>query len=127
MPNVTNNQSEIGVTVRAGVQVNSDGDWYSSDNAGNYSAAGGTWLTAGANSDVWVERTINSETGTGLDVDDIGASRVAMTTTRELRVSRTSTGVSTANVTLTFYDAASGGNVLDTATIALEAEQTSGA
>jgi hypothetical protein len=68
---------------------------------------------------VWVERTVNSGT---LDTDTIGASRVVCSTDRIVGITRSSAGTDTANVTLEFFDAASGGNSLDTATIALSAE-----
>jgi len=104
-------------------KIDNDGDYYESAATGLYGASSGTWLTAGTTSQVWVERTIVSGS---LDLDTIGASRVATTTDREIGVTRVAPGFATANVTLDFYDAASGGNLLDTADINLSAENTGG-
>lgn len=80
-----------------------------------------TWLEAGSSSDVWVERTINSGT---LDFD-AGAGRLNLGTTRLFGVQQLDgdgSGVALANVTFNFYDAASGGNLLDSITVSFSAE-----
>jgi len=79
------------------------------------------FVTGGTTSQVWVERTINSGS---LDVDTIGASRVACSGTRTIEAHDTSPIPPTtgdANVTVDFYDAASGGTLLDSATYDLTA------
>jgi len=114
---ITNVRS--GAACQANFRVDNDGLEYESDNQGNYSASSGQWLDRGLNSEVWVERTVNSGT---LDTDTIGGSRVVCSTDRIVGITRGSAGTDTANVTLEFFDAASGGNSLDTATIALSAE-----
>lgn len=109
----------------ANVKIDNDGSVYRSNAAGAYGAASQVWLDAGQNSDVWVERTIDAGS---LDTDTIGASRVAMTSDRTVGVQDSNGSFAikaTATVTVSFYDAASGGNLLDTATITLTANYES--
>ena len=85
------------------------------------STARGAWLDGGVASDVWVERIVNSGS---LDYDDPGAGRLNLGTARTYGVSYSTppTGSSTANVTFNFYDAASGGSLLQSVTIDITAE-----
>jgi hypothetical protein len=108
-------------TCYSGVRFNTDGDEDDKcpTNVWN-DGARGQWLDSGSNSDVWVERTINSGS---LNDSDAGAGRLNLGTARAFSVSRASTGTHTANVTFDFYDAASGGSLLDTVTIDISAEQ----
>ncbi len=112
-------RTRAGATCHATLKFDADGDKYKSNNQGNFSAAYKTWLTLGLNSEIWVERTINSGT---LAVDTIGGSRVLMTSDRALGIVKTSSGIGTANITVDFYDAASDGNLLATGTLNLSAE-----
>lgn len=81
------------------------------------------WLETGRVDQVWVERTINSG---DLDIDGIGASRVSCTIARDIYVLDTDPGVSgqPCNVTLNFYDAAAGGNLLHSRSWTLSANYT---
>ena len=108
----------------AGVRYHSNGNEHASSNSGTWSVSRGLWLDSGLNSEVWLERTINSGT---LTTDGIGSGRVVMSTTRIIDVQRSVTGIKTCNVTVRAYDAASGGNLLSTATFDLTAEFESGA
>ena len=111
-------------TAYARIRLDSDGT-EDSNTVGNLSTltdqARGTWLDSGDAGDVWVERTINSGT---LDNDDPGAGRLNLGTGRIYGVSHSTPprGSTTANVTFDFYDAASGGSLLQTNTIDLTAE-----
>jgi hypothetical protein len=82
-----------------------------------------SWLDSGTSAQVWVERDINSGS---LNIDDIGASRVSCTTSPGLYVFDSDNGAPSvdANVTVRFYDAATNGNLLETATWALSANYT---
>jgi len=107
-----NNNRGTGICF-ANIKLGSDGDVYESSPSGAYGASSDTWLDSGLNSQVWVERTIS--TGT-LSTDGIGAGRVAMTSDRIIGVSRSTTGSKQATGNFRFYDAASGGTLLETAT-----------
>lgn len=76
-------------------------------------------------SDVWVSRVINSTQGSGLSFDDIGAGRQPCTGSYRIHVHDTTDdgSASKADVTVTFWDAASGGSILDTANYDLSAER----
>ena len=109
-------------TVYAGVQINTSGIEYINDGGAtqNFNTYRGKWLNSGASSAVWIERTVNSGT---LDWKDPGTGRLQMSSTREYGVSRSTDGSNVANITLTAYDASSGGNQLDTVTFQIEAER----
>ena len=111
----------------AGVQYNTSGIEYANATAGtaSYTVSRGNWLDSGTTSEVWLERTLNSGTLSG---SDPGAGRHAMTSTRTLAVQDTTLlgGAVTCNVTVNFYDAASGGNLLGSATYTLSAEREAG-
>ena len=108
----------------ANVKVDSDGDLYRSDETGVYSSYE-TWLDAGSNTQVWVQRTIIS----GTLSTDAGSSRLACTSDRifGVTVAGPNTGVKTCVIDLKFYDAASGGSLLDTQRVTLTANYDSGA
>lgn len=114
------NLLKIGATAYAGVQYNSSGVEYRNANGGStsFTTSRGNWLAAGAAADVWVQRVVNSGS---LNWTDSGSGRLQLNTTRQFGVSQSSTGVATANVTFNFYDAASGGTLLDSVTIDLSA------
>lgn len=98
----------------AQVKVDSDGSLYENIGAGfvSYEA----WLDAGSNTQVWVERTIISGT---LDVD-AGSGRLACTADRIFGVTQTVLGSKATVIDLKFYDAASGGSLLDTQRVTLD-------
>jgi len=108
-------------TVYAGIQIDSDGDVYYTNSSGTLGASAGTWLVKGLNSQVWVEMSITSGT---LTTDGIGASRVAMTSDRYLDVRRSALGIKACTFTLLFYNASSGGTLLASKSVHLEAERT---
>lgn len=79
-------------------------------------------VSGGSMSEVWVSRVIN--TGS-LTTDQIGASRVQLgisPRTVECRdLNSSAASVEACNLTVSFWDASSGGNLLDTATYDLSA------
>ena len=103
------------------VKIDIDGDFYASDNVGGYSAASETWLERGLNSQVWVERTI--DTGS-LATDDIGAGRAACTSDLEIAVIRTTSGEDRATGNFRFYNAPTGGTLLETTAWDIKATRT---
>jgi len=78
------------------------------------SGARGTWLDGGSSSEVWVQRVITSGT---LNHADPGSGRLQLSSSRQFGVTRSTTGTSTVDLTYNFYDAASGGNLLDSVSI----------
>ena len=107
-------------TCQCNVKIDNDGDFYKSTNTGGYGASAGTYRTSGGGADVWVERSIDSGT---LTLDSISTNRLSTLADRFLGVSRSSTGSKLCTVTLSFYDASVGGNLLGTKQITLEAER----
>ncbi len=111
-------------TCYAGVQFNSSGVEYWQTAAGAWTVNKGNWLDSGASSEVWVLRVINSGS---LSWDGIGGLRVPLSTTRGMNVNRSSQGFKTCIVTCYMYDAAAGGNLLESKQYTLQAEYDSGA
>lgn len=122
--NDSQNHFRIGAPCYAGIRIDNDNNIYASNNVGTYSVHDSGYVQNGTTSEVWVERTINSSAGGGLTTDGIGASRVNCGTDRLLEIIDSSDDGSSrdANVTVRFYDAASGGTLLDTATYILSAD-----
>ncbi len=77
----------------------------------------GNWLDFGLNSEVWVQRVIN----TGSLSLDPGSGRLQLSTERIFGVQRNGQGNKTCNLTFNFYDAASGGSLIGSATLSLSA------
>lgn len=102
----------------AGVRVHLDGNLYQSSPTNSYTNDYEIWLDDGSNSEVWVERTIISGTLTS----DAGTGRLACSTSRTWYISRGFVGTKNTSIDLKFYDAASGGNLLDTQRVNLSAE-----
>ena len=107
-------------TCYAGVQFNLSGAEWGSTNSGSWSNSRGNWLDSGDAADVWVQRVLN--TGT-LNWQDSGSGRLQLSTTRAFGVKQSSMGARTVNITYNFYDAASGGNLIGTATYQMQAAQ----
>ena len=107
-------------TAFAYLGVFSDGDLYSSTTGSTPNVSYETWLDSGLNSQVWVERVIDS----GSLTTDWGAGRKACTANRTLGISKASAGVKETSVTINFYDAAAGGTLLDSQSVSLQAELT---
>lgn len=129
-PEVSANTSHISnfssfSTVYANLQYNSNGTEYTNSSAtvDNTSTSRGTWLDSGLNSEVWVERTINS----GALYVDPGAGRLVLSTSRTYKERDINSFPASqiTNMTMTFYDAASGGNTLQTFTMILTADYNS--
>lgn len=116
----TNNVTDRSGTCQANIRLHNDGDCYKSTSTGGYGTKFETWLDSGLNTEVWVERTIS--TGS-LNTDGIGASRVALSTTRTIGVTQVSVGTKTATGNFLFYDASSGGNLLETTAWRCKAER----
>ena len=103
----------------AGIRLNGNGtaDGNNANGADSFTTAVAVdpWLDAGNPSGVYVERTISF--GTADWLDDIGASRVALSTNPRIGCTRPNTvGSDTLVVTFNFYDAPSGGTLLGTIT-----------
>lgn len=110
-------------TSYARLRLNSNGNEETNSDASNAtinSTVRGAWLDTGTASDVWVERTV---VGT-LDLDDPGAGRLNLGTSRTYGITYTAPpiGSDAATVTFDFYDAATGGTLLQTNTITITAE-----
>lgn len=103
--------SILNTTCYAGAQFQSDGDEYEYNAAGALSQLT-TWLDSGDAADVWVERIITGGSpGTWNNLDP-GTGRHQLSTTRSFRINRTTTGTNTVTGYFKFWDAASGGSVL---------------
>lgn len=96
------------------VKVDSDGGLYQGFPSFSFYE---TWLDAGLNSQAWVQRTIISGTLSG----DAGSSRLACTSDRQFSVLQVVVGTKTCIIDLKWYDAASGGSLLDTQRVTLQA------
>jgi len=110
----------FGTTAYARVRVHSNGSLYSY--GGSSSSSGGSayevWLDAGNNDQVWVECTIVS--GTLNHVNAGTGSRLICSSLRTWGISTSSS--KTTVIDLDFYDAESGGNLLDSQRVGLDAE-----
>lgn len=112
----------------AGISINSDGTekGASADGAGTMNVNRGSWLTSGNAADVWIERTISSGS---LSHADPGAGRLSMDgVSYELSNQDTTIpgGANECTLTLTAWDAASGGLKLDEVTMTFSATRTGG-
>ena len=110
-------------TCYAIVRFNSNGIEYKNIGADNptMNSSRGIWLDSGLNSEVWVQRTINSGS---FNYTDAGSGRLQLSTSRDFGVSKGGPGgIQSCNVTFKFWDAASGGNELDSVTYSIEAEK----
>jgi hypothetical protein len=99
----------IGAQCFVGLQINNNGTEYEYTSTGGTTSIG-TWLNKGTTSDVWVEMILVSGTWNSIDA---GGGRLATTTTRSWRSVRSSMGVKNTTANFKFWDAASGGNLLD--------------
>lgn len=101
------------------VKIDNDGDLYKSTNVGGYGSSYETWLDAGLNSQVWVQRVIVAGTLNA----DAGSGRLSCVSDRIFGIIRVTGGTKSTTINLNFYDAASGGNLLDTQQVVLLAER----
>lgn len=106
-------------TVYGGIQFNSSGAEWANAGSGStsFTLSRGNWLDAGASSAVWIERTVS---GDPLNWLDPGAGRLVLSTTRAYGMSIDFNGTLNSVVTFDFYDASSGGNLLDSVAITFE-------
>lgn len=110
----------------AGISVNGDGTekGASADGLGTMNVNRGSWLTSGSAADVWIERTIVSGS---LNHSDPGAGRKSMDgLSYEFSNQDTNIpgGADLCTITLTAWDAASGGTKLDEVTMTFSATRT---
>lgn len=110
------NAQETPIVAYAGVRFNSNGNEYETAGSGwDQTGVGGdgVWLDSGNASDVWVEWNRVSGDLNFSDLDP-GSSRLNLGTTRSWRHRRSSVGSDTITGNFDFWDAASGGNNLQT-------------
>jgi hypothetical protein len=93
----------------AGVQFNTSGNEFESNNAGLFNQSAGVWLDRGLSSEVWVERVVTSGSWNNMDP---GTGRWQLSTTRSFRVVETGLGSTSVTGYFKFWDAASGGTLL---------------
>ncbi len=106
----------------AGAQFASSGTEYIYAPDGGLTVNGDGWLDSGLNSEVWVNRVVTA--GSWNDTDP-GAGRLQLSTTRSFRIIRSSNGIHTVTGYFQFWDAASGGNLLQqTPSATYSAERT---
>lgn len=113
-------KTELLGTAYAGVRVDSDGDLYEQGPGIATFSSYETWLDAGSNTEVWVLCSVVSGSVSG----SATATRLACTSDRTWTIDNGGSGTTNAEVDLQFYDAASGGNLLDTQNVTLEATDT---
>ena len=92
-----------------GVQFNTSGLEYEYTILGGTVAVGDGWLDSGASSEVWVERIITAGSWNNLDP---GAGRHQLSTTRSFQLVIGSPGQIAVTGYFKFWDATSGGNLL---------------
>ena len=108
-----------GATAEAYVNFNADGTATLVGNSGT-SPASPRWWTAGTPPATWMSY---SSTGTGTITGGLVAgTRYQINTTLKLGNQRTSLGVANRTFTITYFDAATGGNTLGTKTFTANAE-----
>jgi hypothetical protein len=120
----TNGDSNIrlGAACYAGLQISNTGTEYEYTSGGGLGSIG-TWLNSGSTSEVWVECVLVSGTWNSLNAGT--GTRLATTTTRSWRIVQSSGGIRTVTCNFKFWDAASGGNLLDqTGNVSFVAEYT---
>ena len=110
-------------TCYSGMKIDTNNIIYANNAGGSWVVHNSNYVVNGVPSDVYVERTIDSETGLGLTFDGIGASRVQVSVDRIIQAVDTTDGGASAGavVTVAFYDAPAGGNLLDTVVYDLQA------
>jgi hypothetical protein len=109
-------------------QLNSDGFIYVNSVAAsnNYTSQQELWLESGTADQVWVERSNLTGTPGTLNNADPGTGRLNLGTSRDFGVVEvTTTETHTCTFDLDFYDAASGGALLYSRTITLNATEDS--
>lgn len=108
----------------AGVRIDSDGVLQVITESFGLTSISNEWMVGGADpptdtAGFFVESNVNSGS---LDNDDMTTRIICDTGDLDIWILQTSAGSSTCNVTLDFYDAVSGGTLLDSGTFNLRAE-----
>ncbi|KKN01582.1 hypothetical protein LCGC14_1126310 [marine sediment metagenome] len=97
----------------AGAQFQLDGSEWEYTNSGGLTQTGvggdQIWMDTGPNSAIWIERIVTAGSWNSLDP---GAGRHVMSTTRSFRIVRSTAGIFTVTGYFKFWDAASGGSLL---------------
>lgn len=114
------NNARVGAPCDALVRIDTDGFIYESNNVGSFSQDQ-QWLDSGSASAVWVERT--TVDGTALDNDGFGGTGNRVQLNADLTFGYQDKTTASSTFTISFYDAASGGTLLDTASVDLSASQ----
>ncbi len=113
----------FGADCYGGVQFANTGTEYEYNSSGGLIVEGDGWLDSGSASEVWVNRVVTA--GSWNDIDP-GAGRLQLSTTRSFRIIRTTNGTHTVTEYFQFWDAATGGNLLQqTSSVTYSAERTS--
>lgn len=114
------NTRGIGGSCDVGIEFNTDGEEYRVLQTGATSGTSqGTWLDQGTSDQVWVQ--FNRDSGTaGTWIGFSNSTRYQLNVTRKFRIQDTTTSSLQETITgdFSFYDAASGGNLLQTTTAA---------
>jgi hypothetical protein len=100
----------------AGIRFHSNGAEYEYTASGGVGSAVNTWLTSGSSSDVWVAFTRTS--GASSFVGKTNGVRYNLGSIQNFYVTRNVIGTTSITGYFTMYDAASGGNTLDTSSSA---------
>ena len=93
-----------------GVKFDNNGNEYERTNTGSYGSSLGAWLDSGSASEVWVEYFNNTGTFTG----KTAGTRYNLATDQEFYRTRNFVGSTTVTCQFRFWDAATGGNILQT-------------
>lgn len=115
------------LTCYSGIQLDSDGDIMVYNASNSQSDSGDDWLLTGAAADAWVEASFTPGTGSPSVQGSATGTRLQLSTLREWYITDNSVDATatTGNLTLTIYDASSGGNQLAQRTYFLSASRTS--
>lgn len=109
-----------GATCYAGIRYSSNGIEYINANGGSTTFSNtsrGNWLDSGNADEVWVEVSLDSHSGAGLNWlnSGTGTPRIRCDNSPTYGVLRNSpSGTTTATITASFYDASTGGTLLGT-------------
>jgi hypothetical protein len=119
LANGDTNSSYLVNPVYAGVKFDADGEEYESSAAGGWGTTVGTWLDTGVPGDVWVEFIRTSGTKTAF-IGKSDSTRYNNVTDNIFRISDSSAGAAYENIygLFKFWDAASGGSLLQTTSLA---------
>jgi len=110
----------LGINCYSGLSFNSNGVEYWCTNSGSFTTNKGAWMDSGAAGDYWVQFVVTSGSFNSINP---GTGRLNLATTRQCRIVDTTTsgGSVTCSFTANFYDAASGGNLVGSASYTLSA------